>query len=80
MSKNDKVKGLILLAVFSLILYLNTKSIFITIETLAGFFLVFLIFGLPILLLLDSSKLSLKRSLTDIVKTALSDKNDNKKG
>ena len=68
MSKNDKVRGLILLAVLPLLLFLYTKSINMTIALFVGFFFWVLILVVPILLLLDRSKLSLKRFLRDALR------------
>ena len=68
MSKKDKVRGLILLAVLPLLLFFYTKSILMTIGMLGGLFIVFLVVVFPILFLLDRSKRSLKGFLRDALR------------
>ena len=72
MNKSGK-RWLILLAVSIYLLYLSTESIFMAIILL---FLVLAI-AFSILYLRDRIKLSLKRCLSDIVQTSLSDKDKN---
>ena len=71
MSKNDKVKGLILLAIILLLVYLKTKSILTTILMVGQPLLFVLIFVLPIMFLLDRTKRSLKGFLRDSISSSV---------